>query len=221
MSLTRLRLLKVGAVAAHRSYWRPLLAERVLPTAEFESLPFLPGIRTILDVGANRGQFALFASRRFPEAQIHMFEPVQSAAAVARRVVPAAILHEIALGDEDGTTTFYVHPDSDQSSVLPIEGASKIHVPVARLDAIPFGLESRVLLKLDVQGFEMQVLRGAGGVLDHIDQVLCEMSREGYIRGASNQDLLLKSLKAKGFRPVAAGPLLPYGTDVLFSRRQM
>jgi FkbM family methyltransferase len=218
MSLTRLRLLKLAAVASHREYWRPFWSSRVLPTAEFEHLPFLPGIRTVLDVGANRGQFALFARRRFPGAAIHMFEPVREAAAVARRVVPGAVMHEVALGASAGEVEFFVHPDSDQSSTLPVEGAAAISVPAARLDALEIDLEGPVLLKMDVQGAELAVMEGAAGILDRVDQVLCEVSVAGYIEGAPSAGDVFAFLTRRGFRPAAKGPLLPYGTDVLFTR---
>jgi FkbM family methyltransferase len=218
MSLTRLRLLKMGAVVRHPAYWRPFLTERVLPTAEFESLPFLPEIRTVLDVGANRGQFALFASHRFPGATIHMFEPVPEAAATARRIVPSATMHQCALGETSGELEFYAHPDSDQSSALPLVGATKIRVPVARLDAVDLRLTGPVLLKMDVQGFEPHVLLGASGIMDRIDQVLCEVSAQNYLDGAPGVRDLLECLSVRGFMPRAAGPLMRYGTDALFSR---
>jgi len=218
MSITRLRVLKLAALARHPNYWRPFATDRVLATSEFAGLPFLPGIRTVLDIGANRGQFALFARERFAGATIHMFEPVAAAAATARRVVPTATMHEIALGSSDGTIEFHVHADSDQSSVLAVEGATAIDVPVARLDSLGLRIESRVLLKMDVQGFELDVLRGASGIIERVDQVLCEVSAEGYIHGAPSGGDVLDYLGTLGFQPVATGPLLPYGTDVLFGR---
>ena len=120
MSVMRLRFLKLQALARCRDYWGPFIAERVLPTAEFESLPFLRDIRTVLDVGANRGQFAVFARHRFPGATVHMFEPVAASAEVAKRVAPTATVHRVALGARNGTTEFFVHPDSDQSSVFAV-----------------------------------------------------------------------------------------------------
>lgn len=218
MSVTRLRALKLRTLLRHPNYWRPFLSDRVLATSEFHGLPFLPGIRTLIDVGANRGQFALFARERFVGATLHMFEPVAEAAAVARRVVPEASLYEVAPGAAAGTVAFHVHPDSDQSSILPVEGAGVVEAPIRRLDEMGTSLESRVLLKLDAQGAELDVLRGASGILDRVDQVLCELSAAGYIDGAPTSGEVVDFLAAEGFRPLTRGPILPYGTDVLFGR---
>jgi FkbM family methyltransferase len=148
--------------------------------------------RTVLDVGANRGQFALFAARRFPQARLICFEPLPSPRARLERVMgPGArvTVRDCALGVATGTAEFHVSAADDSSSLLPIgsrqrevfpgtEETATVEVEVRRLDEVLSASEliTPVLLKLDVQGAELAVLRGAETLLSAIDAVLVEVS---------------------------------------------
>ena len=157
--------------------------------------------RTVIDVGANHGQFAREARQLFPDAYIHCFEPVPSALDV---LVPWSELdgrvkvHRIALGPTPGTTQFHVFEDyTPASSVLASAhtpefagGESRaIDVPIDTLDNVfqPFeeNLPGPVLLKLDVQGYEAQVLRGGLGVLSQVDACVLEVCNDSLYVGQS------------------------------------
>lgn len=149
---------------------------------------------TIFDVGANYGQFARFAARFFPEAVITAFEPIPECHEEAKRVTAElGDAHKVlpyALGPEDGEATFnYLPGQSASSSFLkPSEEALRrypkmteqktITVPVRQLDGLvtsgEISLGQRTLLKLDVQGFEYQVLQGATDLLAKVDFCLLE-----------------------------------------------
>src|SRR5439155_10543024 len=81
-------------------------------------------IATILDVGANVGQFALAATARFPNAVIHSFEPVPDVAATLRRNVKgvrAVTVHGIALGAQTGSLRFHRNDFTHLSSALVLD----------------------------------------------------------------------------------------------------
>jgi hypothetical protein len=69
-NLFRQRIRKGVALIRRPSAWR-YLRGGVLPGLEHGDVPFDPNIKTVLDVGAARGQFALFALDRWPAAIIH------------------------------------------------------------------------------------------------------------------------------------------------------
>lgn len=134
------------------------------------------GLRTVVDVGANRGQFTLIARQHFPKAKIFSFEPLSEPAAVFRRIFASdsnVILHEIAIGPEDKDMTIHVSRADHSSSLLPISSLQshlfpgtdtkeERKVPVKRLDSIIAceDIQQPALLKIDVRGFERDVLEG-------------------------------------------------------------
>lgn len=156
---------------------------------------------TIIDVGANRGQFALAARARFPEARILSFEPLARPGAVYRRVFAGdtrATLVPVALGVSDGWAELHRSRRDDSSSLLPIgplqrtvfPGTDEVtveKVPVRRLDSVlrNESLAHTVLCKIDVQGTELDVLRGLGETIARIDLIMIELSFVPFYTGQS------------------------------------
>ena len=171
---------------------------------------------TVLDVGANKGQFSRAAATAFPGARIIAFEPLESVAAEWRRHladVAQAEIHVCALGAEDGTVSFHPHEYSLSSSVLPLaEGAgaeggggagelAAVEVPVRRLDDVVTldDLRAPLLAKLDVQGYELEVLRGAEATLGHVDALVVELAFERHYAGQPLFTEVLAHLGERGF----------------------
>ena len=148
---------------------------------------------TVIDVGANRGQFAVAALQTWPACTVHSFEPLPSMAdhlngLVTRysgryRVTPSAV------GSEPGSATLNVNRHHQSSSLLALDRRHRaafpdatptdtVDVPVTTLDEelSSDGLAGRSLLKVDVQGFEREVLLGAARVLGDFDHVILEAS---------------------------------------------
>ena len=147
---------------------------------------------TVLDVGANIGQFAVASAKLFPDVRVHSFEPVPDCAERLRKNVSSlgnVAVYPFALGDAEGEVTFHVNAHSHSSSILPLAQAHRdafpearetkvIAVKVATLDQVfaDVELQRPALLKLDVQGYEARTLRGAAETLKRVDYVVLEAS---------------------------------------------
>lgn len=152
----------------------------------------LSDIRTVVDVGANRGQFALAVKHYLPTADLICFEPLNKPSDTFRRVFfdhRQVELYQAAIGATTQEVEMHVSTADDSSSLLPIghtqselfPGTEESHlerVTVAPLDAF-LGREelgSRALLKIDVQGYELEVLKGSESLLNQFLAVYVECS---------------------------------------------
>ena len=173
-------------------------------------------VQTVVDIGANRGQFALAARHCFADARIVSFEPLPGPAALWRAVFAGdarATLVEAAVGPEAGEAEIHVSARDDSSSLLPISARQSALFPgtaeagtatirVQRLaDALPAAdIAAPALLKLDVQGFELQALAGCEDVLERFDWVYAECSFQELYTGQSFADDVIAWLRERGLR---------------------
>jgi FkbM family methyltransferase len=149
-----------------------------------------------LDVGANVGTYTVLASG-VCGAQTIAFEPDPHTAEDLRRNIEVNALghlvevHEVALGSTAGETAFTVGRDTVNRVALPGEAFTQT-VPMRRLDDVPRAREATVI-KLDVEGYEAQVLAGARNLLasptviaietEAQDDAICgTLTRVGFIR---------------------------------------
>lgn len=198
-------LAEPGALAAVRS-WRPFSITAFRMLRALRDLGLRP--RTILDGGANSGQFARAALETFPEAAVVAVEPLPDLAETLRQNLAdcaRARVETTALGSASGTLRFYRTGYSLASSALrPLdaEGITEVEVPVARLDdLVDAGTLARpVLLKLDLQGYELEALCGAEAVLAVTDHVLLEVAFEAGYEGEATFAALDAFLRERGFR---------------------
>lgn len=128
-------------------------------------------LRSIFDVGGNFGQTALLFASAFPAATIFTFEPVpesfrllQKAVDQNSRIKP----FNVALGEAPGSTTMNLTQSAGTNTLRPIANVrDSITIPVDTIDS--FVAANSVgtidLLKIDVEGYELQVLRGAEEIL--------------------------------------------------------
>jgi FkbM family methyltransferase len=171
-------------------------------------------LNTIIDVGANIGQFALANTIIFKDAMIYSFEPIPEVYSELKRNISGnnnISSFQTALGSQDGSIEFNVNEYSPASSILntidvPENGTDslvvkKIEVPIQKLDKYleVISLKKPSLLKLDVQGYEKETLIGSEKILKFIDFLLIEMS----FIPSYNQEILFVEmdnfLKSLGF----------------------
>jgi FkbM family methyltransferase len=210
------KLVKLLLILQSRPYRSALLRYHVAAGVEHERV--LKGLdcRSVVDVGANCGQFSLVARHCFPEATIVAFEPLSGPAEHFRRVWAEdshVSLHQYALGAQRADSTMHVSCRDDSSSLLPITAQQRRIFPgtdesetttvhVERLvDVVRAGeLGSPVLLKLDVQGYELEALKGCEDLLDSFSYVYAEGSFVELYRGQVLADDLIVWLKQREFR---------------------
>lgn len=219
MSLLLLRLQKL-AYALRRprllgAFWRT----KVLPTVDL--LPLLQGeFATIIDVGANRGQFAILARNLWPNARIYSFEPGPRAAKALRRLFERdemLEINEVALGAAPDHRTLRIpNADDGASFLIPVDSIESVNVAIKPLDSLRLPTIRPVLLKMDVQGFELEVLRGAEETLQQVDVIVSECTYTPPSGVPSAMDLC-NYLQSRGFRLAAAVASGPYG-DLRFER---
>jgi FkbM family methyltransferase len=149
-------------------------------------------VNLVLDVGANAGQFAGELRASGYAGRIVSFEPLAVAHAQLRKHAEGdpdwSVAERTAVGAAAGVVEINVSGNSVSSSILEMlpshseaEPESSYMgtetVPVNRLDDLyPVAPGDRVLLKIDVQGYERQVLEGARSVLQSCRAVISEMS---------------------------------------------
>lgn len=203
----------VGVLRAPQ--YRRALLHGVAASVEHEAIPLRSDFRTVIDAGANRGQFALFAARRFPQAALLCFEPLDVPRNKLERVLGQTrrlSVFDAALGARSESAEFHVSTADDSSSLLPIGHRQRdafpgtaerttIIVQVRRLDEVvtPADLTPPVLLKIDVQGGELGVLQGTDSVFGSIDAVLVEASFIELYAGQALIDEIWGFFRLKGF----------------------
>lgn len=186
------------------------------------------GRKIAFDVGANLGLFSLgFASAGYTE--VHSFEPIPTTYARLRanlalnpKLEPRIITNMLGLGSSEGSFTFVVDPKSPatnkfgtgEAKLLP--GECPVECKVTTLDsyAESRGLDEVLFLKVDVEGFECEVLRGAKCLLGRgaVHFLYAEIIPELLTGAGSSVDEFAKLITSFGFEPVvlradgSAGP---------------
>ncbi|HVX77243.1 MAG TPA: FkbM family methyltransferase [Bradyrhizobium sp.] len=199
----------------------------------------LPRAKTILDIGANKGQFVLEAIKWHPEATMLAFEPLGTERALMERVLkdlPRLTIYPIALGSDDSTAEIQVSASADSSSILeqtPLQskffpgtqGVGRASISVRRIDHVldRAALTRPVICKIDVQGYELNVLQGFGDLLDEVDYLIIELTNIPFYEGAPNSAEVIAFLAARGFKIDGMYNMYVPGTlclqsDILFSR---
>jgi FkbM family methyltransferase len=156
----------------------------------------------LFDVGANIGQTTLAMLTAFRSPRIRAFEPSPSTFETLRSAVgsrPGVTVEALALGDAEGTLPFHVtqaHSVND-SLLAPTwdAGGGVVEVRVETVESYcrSHGIESISLLKIDAQGYDLHVLKGARRMLDErrIKLYSCEANFEKMYEGqATLRDLL-------------------------------
>ena len=207
---------KLASVLRVKSWRQALLKQRVAAAVEHVSvLRSLPDMRTVVDVGANRGQFALVARHCFDRSQIISIEPLAQPAAIWRAVFAddaRASLMDAALGPAEGSAVIHVSGRDDSSSLLPITatqnslfpGTAQVDTGTVRVTRLAELLEAAAivtpaLLKIDVQGFELQALAGCEDLLDRFEWVYVECSFIELYSGQAFSDEVIAWLRERGF----------------------
>ncbi len=191
----------------------------------FQTLLSYYRIDMILDVGANIGQYARSLRQGGYTGRIVSFEPLADAHLrllnASRKDRLWTIAPRLAIGNTDGETVINVSRNSESSSILGMLDSHLQAAPdskyidtervrIARLDTIVNQYiegSSDILLKIDVQGFEMHVLEGANNLLPKIRGLQIELSLVPLYEGQVLFSEMLNRIVEMGFELHALAPV--------------
>jgi FkbM family methyltransferase len=181
------------------------------------------GIDTVLDVGANVGQFAQTLRAHGYKHRMVSFEPLSNA--FAQLSAQARLDHDweciqTAIGDQEGEVEINVAQNSFSSSILPMCDAHlasapdsvyqrRERVPLHRLDSYESKWKTaacHLFLKIDVQGFERQVFEGARRTLAQARALEVELSLVPLYQDQPLALEIVEFLSRAGFRLVSLEP---------------
>ena len=179
----------------------------------FKQIP----IKTIIDVGASDGGFAKKSRAFFPNASIHSIEalPASYAKLVNRfKGDNKFISYNTAVSDKEGIIDFYLCDDNTGSSSMlemtdihkeaypTTQKNTKLSVPATTIDKLFVNqqFEKDILLKIDVQGAELIVLKGADHLLKETKMIFAEVNFLPLYKDCVLFDELYSFLKNYGFR---------------------
>jgi len=207
------RFLKFARLACHWSHVRAL-TKGVAAAIEHEAVLGSLSCKTVVDIGANKGQFALAVRKCSPTARIISFEPLAEPAEKYRSVFLGdnlVVLHEVAIGEQSGQQTIHLSRREDSSSLLPITSRQNSLFPgtdevgSAEIRVAPLNeyldserIECPAILKIDVQGYELQVLRGCEDLIRKFDFVYVECSFVELYSGQALANEVVDWLHARG-----------------------
>src|ERR1700719_3866210 len=214
--------LKYGLAAVERPQQLPHLMRSVFKGAhvgEFLKInqPWIKqaGVRTVTDIGAHNGEFSTAIRAVLPGVQVYAFEPLPNSYEKLRANLEGdarSRAFHVALGEQRGQVKFWRSRFSKSSSVLPMADVHKqefpwsselvpIYTQIAALDDFlhDIDLVPKVLLNVDVQGYEDRVIRGGNAILQNVDYILAEVSFRVLYEGQTSFDDLYELLKQLGF----------------------
>lgn len=184
------------------AYWRPFIAHRK--------------IKTVIDIGANTGQFAMLFHRLCPDVRIISLEPLQDCFDALKNniaSIPVASAHRLAIGSVTGVADMNRTEFTPCSSFLETTGQLKTEfgeggaarpesVNVVRLDDFMAGLDvpDELMIKMDVQGYELEVLKGGPATFQRAVLVATEVCF--FPKLYKNQPLfddIYRALRSHGF----------------------
>jgi FkbM family methyltransferase len=174
-------------------------------------------IKTIIDIGANTGQYANVIAKEFPNVPIHSFEPIASVYKELQKNVkhlPNVKTYNYAMGATEGKT-FINHNVNGHytSSILETGERTKSNFPtwtdetvqeeisVITLDSFVAkeNLDKNIFLKIDVQGFEDQVLIGGMHAIQDVKVIQMETAFQEMYVGEKPFEYFYSLMKSNGF----------------------
>lgn len=197
-------------IRIQKSTYHSLLGIRNLP------------IKTIIDVGANEGQFAKMIERVFPQASIYCFEPIDEAfeklSEWASSKNNRIKCFKLALGDSEKEIDMFKHIDhTPSSSILNATPLCESYYPFTQqketikviqttldkaVETFNISLVPEILIKLDVQGYEDRVIKGGGNTFSKATACILEVCLDELYESQASFNEITALLYDMGFKYV-------------------
>ena len=184
------RIIKLVKLIKNKT-WRKGIFNNIAANIELENLIKDLNVETIIDAGSNKGQFILLTENFFNCKKIYSFEPIKEILEMQKKFFSYKnniFFFNFALGEKTSNKIFHITKRKDSSSFLKVNEnvisnndykiQEKIEVKIHSLDEIMINenLTGPILFKIDVQGYELEVLKGSSETLKKIKYVLVEIS---------------------------------------------
>ena len=205
-----LKIKKIALCLLYPNFYRSYI-NGVCPLFETKDiLKDLEKVDLLLDVGSNKGQFSILFNYYFPNSKIYSFEPQIKYLNIQKKILSnKSKFFNLCLGNKDGFDYLNITDKEDSSSILEpnilkksiYKIIDKIKIKVTKLDTIiKLPSKKNIFLKLDVQGYEKNVLMGSKKNLSRIKYILIELSsHEIYKKQHTLKDISL-FLKKNNFK---------------------
>jgi FkbM family methyltransferase len=176
-----------------------------------------PHLRTVFDVGANKGEWSRLVRAANPSTVIHLFECNPSLLNGLHTVFDGdagAVVHGCALGDVQGRQSFYaVDASTELGSLVKPDGACGFslegEVPVRTVDSIcsELDIQQLDLLKVDTEGYDFHVLRGASNMISEQRVLVIQFEYGGsWVRAGSTLFQCLEWLFDRNYKTYLLTP---------------
>lgn len=204
------RTKKLFIILTNAYFLRALLKGVAAGVEHKKVLRLLGNINHVIDIGANRGQFSLVARNVFPCARIDSFEPLPAPFEKFKYIFCSdnlTTIYPFAVSSKSCEATIHISSRDDSSSLLPISknqtsifpgtDECETRVVVCKLlsDLInQDDIKDPALLKIDVQGFELDVLQGCSNIIEKFKYIYVECSFIELYEGQAFIDDVIKFL---------------------------
>jgi len=172
---------------------------------------FINKLSTLIDVGSNKGQFSILARLYFPKLKIYSFEPQLDQLNIQKKNLGKKNIKYFnnALGNKNKKIKFFITKRKDSSSLLHphlnLQSYKIINVKQIFINSLDNILKKKnikkpIILKIDTQGYELEVLKGSKNILAQVDYILCEVSYLNAYKKQVKANNLINYLKKKSFK---------------------
>jgi FkbM family methyltransferase len=174
---------------------------------------------TIIDVGAYEGEWSQNIYHIFPDANYIMIEPLEEKEPILNNVdVPNKEIYTSVLADTSGKVVDF-HKNNTGSSYYPENRQIEMDVTTRETKRIDDLLSNKVfsnaLLKMDVQGAEIDILKGAANIIDDISMIYLECSLIEFNEGAPLCEEVINELRRLGYIPFDIGEMHHKGNQLI------
>ena len=239
-----IRLIKKILILSQSFLWFYGLLKGV--GANIELLIFIKKIKkvnTLIDIGSNKGQFILLCLKFFPNLIIYSFEPIKEIFEKKKNLLrfkKNIYFFNIGIGNKNKNLNFFVTNRIDSSSFLKINKFRKHNsecnkdyfvkekrkTKIKKLEQIlkNENLKKPILTKIDVQGYELEVLKGAKKILSKIDYLLVEVSKNRMYNNQAIDNEIISFLEKNKFKILKSSKWMKIKNtkfmqrDILFKR---
>ena len=193
--------------------WRKGLFKNIAANIELERLIKGLDVKIIIDIGSNKGQFILLTEKLLNCKKIYSFEPIKELIEKQKKFFfyrDNINFYNFALGQKTEKKKYFLIKRKDSSSFLKINEninnadyliENEINVNIHCLDNIINNqdLSDTTLVKIDVQGYELEVLKGSLRILKKIKFILIEVSENEIYKNQALSSDIINFLKQKNF----------------------